>query len=182
MEKIEDFIRKNREDLDRYEPSQEVWKEIKKGTRNRKLISARWISAAAMILVVFTTAALFYVAENHKNTASPSRNREAMMLKTNPQLKETEIYYNYLVNDLYAEAAPLLTNHPDAKKELDYDFSQIDSICTDLKKDLRDNIANQEVIGAMINNYRLKIRILEDMLEVLRQDENKSEKNNNHAL
>ena len=34
------------------------------------------------------------------------------------------------------EATPLLTKNPEIKKELNTDLSQLDSICSDLKKDL----------------------------------------------
>lgn len=182
MEKIEEYIRKNREDLDRHTPSGEVWKGIRKGMQGKRIRAARWIIAAAMIVVVFTTAALFYVAENRKDTAFAARNTEALIMRNNPQLRETEIYYDNLVNDLYREATPLLTSHPDVNKELISDLSQLDSICADIKKDLRENIANQEVIEALVNNYRIKIRILENMLEVLKQNENNPRKNENHAL
>jgi hypothetical protein len=182
MEKIEEFIRKNRDELDRYTPSRETWKGIRKGMHGRRLFAARWITAAAMIVVVFMTAALFYIAENRRDTAFAARNNEALIMKANPQIRETEIYYDNLVNDLYREASPLLTSHPDVEKELISDFSQLDSICAEIKGDLRENIANQEVIEALVNNYRIKIRILEDMLDVLKQNDNNQEKNNHHAL
>jgi hypothetical protein len=103
-------------------------------------------------------------------------------MKVNPDLEETEIYYNNLVNNLYSEATPLLAGYPDIEKELISDLSQLDSICTDIKKDLKDNVANQEVIEALINNYRIKIHILEDMLNTLKEDENNLQKNDDYAL
>ena len=90
---------------------------------------------------------------------------DSIMTQENPQLKETEIYYNNLVNSLYREATPLLTGNPEIKKELTTDISHLDSICIEIKKDLKDNVANQEVVEALIQNYRIKIRLLEDMLD-----------------
>jgi hypothetical protein len=97
-------------------------------------------------------------------------------------LKETETYYNTLVNSLYKEATPLLTNNPDIKKELNTDLSHIDSICVEIKKDLKDNISNQDVVEALIQNYRIKIKILEDMLTVLKANENNPEKKKSHEI
>ena len=51
-----------------------------------------------------------------------------------------------------------------------YDLNQLDSLYTELKSDLRDNIANQEVIDAMIQNYRLRISILEELLSEIKPD------------
>jgi hypothetical protein len=181
MDRLEEHIKKNREDLDVYTPSPEIWDEITKGIHAGKSNKIRWFSAAAMIVVIFTTAALFYVGENRKKAALQSRD-EALIMKVNPQLQETEIYYNNQVNFLYSEAKPLLAGHPDIKKELLSDMAQIDSLCADIKNDLKDNVANKEVIEALINNYRIKIKILEDMLVLLKQNENDHPKNDTHAL
>ena len=91
-------------------------------------------------------------------------------------------YYNTLVKTLYREAGPLLTGQPELSRELDSDMAQIDSICVDIRKDLKDNVANQEVIEALIQNYRIKLQILEDMLVMLKQNENKQEKPGSHEL
>ena len=80
------------------------------------------------------------------------------------------------------EATPLLTKNPEIKKELNIDLSQLDSICSDLKKDLKDNVSNQEVVEALIQNYRIKIRLLEDMLTILKENENNPEKKKSHEL
>ena len=47
------------------------------------------------------------------------------------------------------------------------DLSELDSIYGALQQDLRDNIANDEIVEAMIQNYILKIEILEDLLDYL---------------
>ncbi len=167
MDRLEEYIREKKDDLDKYEPSPEVWRGIRKKMHSGRRRLAGWLSAAAMIAVILGTAALFYLA-NHN--------------KTHPELVESEIYYNNLINDLFSQATPLLTGYPDLQKELLTDMSQIDSICADIKKDLRDNVDNQEVIEALISNYRIKTRILEEMLEALRHDENNTEKKTNNAI
>jgi hypothetical protein len=182
MDKLEEYIRKNREDLDKYDPSPDVWKRIRKNFRSGKREIIIWLSAAAMIVVIFGTAALFYVAKERENYFLNKRDASLFIMKSNPELIESEIYYNNLINQLYNEATPLLTRYPDIEKELLTDMSQLDSICADIKKDLKDNIDNQEVIEALITNYRIKTRILEDMLDVLRQNENNTEKNRDNAI
>lgn len=182
MDKLEEYITKNRQELDKKNPSPDLWDGIRKDLHRKRLHKIKWLSAAAMIAVVFLTAALFYVGENKRNNILRSRDINALMIKTNPQLVEIEVYYTNLVNNLYSEASPLLKGYPDLKNELLNDFSQIDSICSDIKKDLKDRVDNQEVIEALINNYRIKIRILEDMLVVLKQNENNVQNNNSHEL
>lgn len=182
MDKLEEYIRKNREELDKKIPSPDLWNGIRKDMHRRRITRIKWFSAAAMVVVIFSTAALFYVGENRRNNILRSRDINAFMIKANPQLLETEVYYNNFINNLYSEASPLLARHPDLKDELFNDFSQIDSICASIKKDLKDNVDNQEVIEALINNYRIKIQILEDMLVVLKQNGNNPKKSNSHEL
>ncbi len=182
MDRLEEYISKNREELDRYSPSGEVWKGIRKNINNRRRNLLLWLSAAAMILVILSSAILFYVGKERGNYVLSKRDADIRLMKASPELIESEIYYNNLIHDLYLQATPLLTNNPDIEKELINDLSQLDSICADIKKDLRDNVANHEVVEALIQNYRIKIRILEDMLNTLKQDENSEEKTTGHAL
>jgi hypothetical protein len=179
MKKLEDFIRKNREDLDDHDPSPEVWKGIRRNLGSHHPFIMRRLAAAAVIIVVATAAIFHYIKDNKVGAMNK---REAFMMKNNPQLKETELYYNNLVNSLYNEVTPMLAGFPDIRKEFLSDMLQIDSICTDIKKDLKDNVSNQEVIEALINNYRIKIQILEEMLDELKQNENKPVKNDPHEL
>jgi len=182
MDRLEEYISKNREELDKYSPSDDVWEGIRKTLHSRRRNIMIWFSAAAMIIIILTTTVLFYIGKGRENYVLTRRDADIRLMKTNPELIESEIYYNNLINDLYLQATPLLTSNPDIEKELINDLSQLDSICADIKKDLRDNVANQEVIEALINNYRIKIHILKDMLNTLKQDENSEDKTTGHAL
>ncbi len=173
MDKLEEQIRQNREELDRHTPPAGMWEKIRKELKKGKTISQRWISIAAMIAVILGTAIILF---------RPVYRLSAPLTQNIPQLRETEVYYNNLVHSLYKEAAPLLTNNPDIKKELNYDMSHLDSICADLKNDLKDNISNKEVVEALIQNYRIKIQILEDMVTVLKENQHKPEKKKSHEL
>jgi flagellar basal body-associated protein FliL len=181
MDKLEEHIRRNREELDRYTPPAGLWRKVKKELKKEKSTAKQWLSIAAMIVVILGTALVLFRPEFRWSDSKRQNNNEQFTQLT-PQLKETEIYYNNLVNSLYTEATPLLTNNPEIKKELNSDLSQLDSICSDLKKDLNDNISNQDVVEALVQNYRIKIRILEDMIKVLKENENNPEKKKNHEL
>jgi hypothetical protein len=92
------------------------------------------------------------------------------------------MYYNTLIKSLYQEATPLLARHPEIEKEMITDITQLDSIRADIKEDLKDNISNQEVIEALIQNYRLKIRLLEEMMALLKENETNQKKNISYEL
>jgi hypothetical protein len=176
MDDLEQFIKSKREELDKYDPSAEVWKRILRAIKPVRRSVRLWLSAAAMITVVIGTTFVLLIINQNKNLPDSAG-------KTIQQaLKETEMYYNTQVNTLYREAKPLLTGQPEVEKELENDLSRIDNICHEIKKDLKDNVANQEVIEALIQNYTIKIRILEDMLTTLKEKENNTEKRKSHEL
>jgi hypothetical protein len=135
-----------------------------------------------MLAVILGAAVILFRPVYRWSDARSSGNSDEVLTRDDTPLKETETYYNTLVNSLYKEATPLLTNNPDIKKELNTDLSHIDSICVEIKKDLKDNISNQDVVEALIQNYRIKIKILEDMLTVLKANENNPEKKKSHEI
>jgi len=182
MDRFEEYIRKNRDDLDIYKPSPLLWRRIRNGLNPDKQIVRRWISIAASVAVLITTSLIFYQIGKASRISDDTLDPDRGLTIANPQLKEAEIYYNNQINMLFSEAAPLLTGNPELERELNYDISQIDSIYADLKKDLKDNIANQEVVEALIHNYMIKIKILEEMLAILKENDNNAEKNKGYEL
>jgi len=181
MDKLEEHIRKNREEFDVYTPSSRVWTKIRRKIRKGYTPFSKWVSIAAMVIVILGTSLVII----RRGSFDPDKglaviNRNAA--KGNSQLKESEIYYNNLLNSLYTEATPLLTANPEVQKELSYDISHIDSLCLEIKKDLKDNVANKEVVEALIQNYRIKIRLLEDILIILKENENNPEKKKDYEL
>ncbi len=181
MDRLEEYIRKNRDEMDIYKPSPVLWKEIKKGLNVGKKPVRRWLSIAATVAVVIGTSLVFYQI-GKKSVSSDLLSVAGSDVKARKQLIEAEVYYNNQINALFHEAEPLLTSNPELKNELNSDLSQIDSIYADLRKDLKDNIANQEVVEALIQNYIIKIKILEDMLVILRESDNNGEKNKDYEL
>ncbi len=181
MDRLEEYIRKNRENMDIYSPSSGLWKGIKRRIDINQPSIGKWVSIAAMVIIIIGSALLLY-----NRSILPDRSvkisYEETVNQDNTQLKEMEVYYNSLANSLYREATPLLTANPEIEKEFTSDISQLDSICSEIKRDLKDNVANQEVVEALIQNYRIKIRLLEDMLEVLKENDDNQDKNNGYEL
>jgi hypothetical protein len=182
MDNLEEDIKRNRENLDKYDPSVKIWEGIRRSLQMEKSRNRQWIYVAAMLAVILGTVVILFRPVYRWSDAHSSGNSDEVLTHVDSPLKETETYYNTLVNSLYKEAAPLLTNNPDIKMELNTDLSHIDSICVEIKKDLKDNISNQDVVAALIQNYRIKIKILEDMLTVLKANENNPEKKKSHEI
>ncbi len=161
-DKLEDFIKQNREAFDVYEPNPELWKKIEK-TVNKKTIRLKTVLwRAAAVVIIFGASFVFHryidMVQQEKNVAEEI-----------PEVKEAEIYYSGLLSSKLEEIKPMLEEHPGLGQEIKSELSVLDSIYTDLKDDLKDNVANQEVIEAMIQNYRMRLSILEDILNELKK-------------
>jgi hypothetical protein len=171
-DRLEEFVKQHHEQFDQREPDPAVWLKInpgKTGTEKGRR-PMRWLRIAAAVAVIFagSTAGIYFLTgENAKQDQYGSELYKEMV--------ETEQYYSQMVADRYDELKPLLASNPAASEMLDADMEELDEVYGELKEDLKDNADNTEVIEAMILNYRVKLEILEDLLNQLKEKENQDD-------
>ncbi len=168
-DRLEDFVRNHNQEFDIFEPEDRLWEGIEKklDKANRRPVSFyiyRVTAVAALIAILFGVQQFLIIRHNAGEM---------------PELQEAELYYTSLINQKMEQVKPYLSEYPGLEEELNSDLSELDSIYKDLKEDLKDNIANQEVLEAMIENYRLRINILEEMVQFL--DDTGDDINNNNS-
>jgi NAD-dependent SIR2 family protein deacetylase len=66
-----------------------------------------------MILIILGTSVVYYSVERKTSSIINRTTGKSLFINTNPDLTETEIYYNNLIKDLFNEAVPLLNSDPD---------------------------------------------------------------------
>jgi hypothetical protein len=177
MEKMEEYIKKNREAFDVYDAPDNLWDKVEKRLQKERsiVIWKLWLQRAAIVVFIFSMA--FAISEyihspKHRPIASLAGNEQAL-----PQeMKETQNYYETEIHSRMKEMKPMFASYPGMEEEINKDFTHLDSICTDLKKDLKDNVSNQQVLEAMVQNYRTKLNILENLLEELKSKNPSHEK------
>ncbi len=185
-DKLEKFLRENREQFDVYDPDPGIWHTIKpaRKVKEEKPVNWRvigWRGAAAGIVFILSLLIAEYLFQPY-GPFSRFRfaNRNEIMI---PELQEAEIYYTSQLQLKFQDVKDYLTEYPGLENELIRDFQAIDSIQNELKKDLKDNISNREVVEALIQNYRIKLTILEDLLQHFDYAEGeKNDENNSHEL
>jgi hypothetical protein len=176
-DRLEDFVRQHRDEFDMFEPAPEVWGKIEKSIKPRRTI--RWsyyLSRAAVVALIIGASLIGQRIWIEKGNRGAGKTADVEI--DIPELKEAEMYYTGMINAKLQEVKPYLTEYPSLEEELHTDLSELDSIYVSLKNDLKDNVANHEVIEAMIQNYRLRINILEDMLMFLQAEETEDNTNN----
>lgn len=175
-DRLEEFVRGHSQEFDIHEPDEALWLKIEKTIAPKKVIPWKLYISRAAIVIFLVGASLIGQRLWMKHGQHIAKRNTEVELNI-PELKEAEMYYTGMINAKLEEVKPLLIEHPSLEKELKTDLSELDSVYRSLKNDLKDDIANQEVIEAMIQNYRLRISILEDMLSFLEADINEKENN-----
>ena len=127
----------------------------------------RWLRVAAAVAMIFagSTAGIYFLSGGK---AEVDQYSSELYL----EIQETEQYYSQMVSQRYEELKPFLASDPAAEELLSLDMTELDEVYSELKEDLKDNASNPEVIEAMILNYRVKLEILEDLLNQLKEKEN----------
>ena len=178
-DRLEDFVKENREQFDLHEPDPSIWLKIDTGSQadrrtDSKTITLerrpmRWLRIAAAVAMIFagSTAGIYFLTGDR---AEGERSSELYL-----EMMETEQYYSQMVSKRYNELQPFLVSNPAASEMLSADMEELDQVYTELKEDLKDNASNPEVIEAMILNYRVKLEILEDLLIQLKEKENQDD-------
>ena len=100
----------------------------------------------------------------------------------NNELAEVKAYYTTQINDKENEIYKYVSFNPNIKRQIKEEFSQLDSIYNSLRKDLKENIDNKEVVEAMIQNYRIRLEILENMLKQLKGKESNETKKQRYEI
>lgn len=174
MDEFEKHIKNGRAGMDIHDPDPGLWSRIEKELPGREKRIGSYLWKAAVILIV-AGAGLTIIL---RTINAPERNDDPNITV----VSETYLYYNSQISSLYQEAGPLLTDNPDISMELDKSMGELDSLSVEIRKDLNDNIANEEVVGALIRNYRLRIELLEDMLVLMKKKEAGNKNYSDHEL
>ena len=179
-DRLEEFIIKNKESFDFYEPNENVWDKIQTNSNNNKIVKLKYrnlLIRVAAFFVIFIGSYYFHdFLQKRENNQLSFKNRIKENLIIIPELEETEAFYANQVSARLIELKSYTNKLPEIEEDIKYDLNELDNVYAEIKNDLQDNVANDEVVEALIQNYRLKLRILEDLLTQLQQSQDKNTK------
>lgn len=174
-DKLEEFILDNREQFDDLEPRPEIWDRIEK--RKPPVFGIGWKAvawrAAAVIIIFFSSYIFFRLTDN-----DPAKDIKPIYSEVQEdqsplgnEFKEAEIYYTSQIEYMRTEVIRLSDGDPSVQEIMDMEMVDLDQVFQELKNDLQDNTDNEEVIEAMIQNYRIKLEVLEEILRQIKQSQ-----------
>ncbi len=163
-DRLEEFVNENRHEFDCMEPSDKLWDAISAKLEEQpqqKVRKLPWIRIAVAIAVIVSVPAIWFAVNNAGNiqTASAPVDPEVQ------ELMEAEAFYAQEVSGKLAEIEKCYKVYPELKTEIEGDLNELESMYRSLKSDLKENISNKEVIEAMIENNRNRMKLVDDVLE-----------------
>jgi hypothetical protein len=181
-DKLEQFITKQKEDFDDLVPDAGLWTKIEADVKPPRQILWRSIMwKAAAVVLIFTASYFFHDFVN----INPANNKIARQSdNTNMEEVQTfieaEVYYTSMIGNKRKEVFHLAGENRTIGRELDVEFEELDQVLNELKGDLSDNASNEEVLEAMIQNFRLKLLILDEILLQLKASNKTLDDDNNN--
>jgi hypothetical protein len=173
MDRLEKFITENREDFNDAEPNPLMWLNIEKkldsGKKSKVKKLYRITAIAASIIIVLGVGML--IGLNMQQVS------DSELLAQNEQYQEFQQAERYFQKQVNVKL-DLLQEHPD-KQEVKDDLSQLDAVYNELKAELLNspNKDNSVIIQAMIENYQLRINLLERILTNINEKSQYHEEN-----
>ncbi len=171
---LEQFIQVNREQFDTETPHLKVWtaidNRINAGQTGGKLVRMSWLRQAAAAVALLIVGAVLGVWGYDK---TQSKELAQVTRDIAPDLKEAENFYNKKVEARYTQ---LVSHNPDPL--VINDLKQLDEVQRELKKELENApaTAREEIVRRLIENYQIKLGILERVLNHIEEHQSDNQK------
>lgn len=173
-DELEKFVNENRDGFDEFTPDPAIWAQIQKNATKVKTFSIyKLMLRVAAVVVIFVSSYVFHdFRSENKQAAMLMQEADQNQLEEAKNFFEAKAYYASLIGHKEKEVFDLMKDYPDLKNELKDEFEEVDDELSELQKDLKDGAMNEVIIEAMIQKYRLKLSILEELLFALTADQN----------
>ncbi|NTW23570.1 MAG: hypothetical protein HGA37_02630 [Lentimicrobium sp.] len=173
-DKLEQFVQENAGGFNTLEPPAMAWEVIEKElpVAREQLIKKLWPYAwkvAAAVLIFASAWMLNDYADLNGRKETAGQRRESAENPVLNELQDAEAYYTSQISSKQAELAAFASEHPEIIEDLKKEFREMDKKKAALKDDLEESNADEKVIEAIILSYRVKIEILDEMLQELRR-------------
>jgi len=148
---LKEHVEANAEDFEVYPLESNDWNKIANKLDPPKRHYRGWFLGVAASLTVFFISSVLVLSTTEGDSVN--------------EVAEMEGFYEEAIN----QKILLVKNQLQDDRVLQ-DLSAMDEAFAELKSDLDENVDNEEVVMAMMENYQLKLRILEEVLAELEKE------------
>lgn len=179
---FKDFIDEHKEEFDFIEPSESTWKGIDTEIRKEKRLfdSKVFLRIAASLFLILGAAWIALQIINlpvdnfAEKTEDSEINSEYVFSEMSDELAEVEHYYVSEVSLKESELSNYKVDK-DLLEEVDFLKEEFEQ----LKFEMENSADPMKVVEAMINNYQLRLEILQSILDQLEKDRERNIQNVN---
>ncbi|WP_266204043.1 hypothetical protein [Pontibacter kalidii] len=195
-DRLEKFVQNNREEFDVFEPRPELWQHIcqelpqKSPEKETKVIKFNFGErasfsadfffmrvAAAIVLLLGCGLTIFLMKQQTPDTANTLASTQSINAPASdvstiaPELPEIEAYYASQIEAKKSELSEydLKVLGLDEQQVIDQELARLDSSYVSLKNQLYTSPNTNEIVGALIQNLQIRIKVLNRQLEVLQK-------------
>ena len=192
-DRLERFVRDNREDFDRLEPDDSLWGRIESqlGAVPPEVVTASVKSAprfrnwgrayfdwrvAAGLLLALGISYLVYLNKEYGVTRDPQ------VALNMPTYAREFTQYNEAIDQKHRELVRLTTNNPDLYKEFSADLDRLEKSYGNLRSELNKAPNQEALVQAMIQNLQWQIDLLNQQLTILQRIKQADKRHENKAI
>jgi len=183
-ERLEDFIKMNREEFDDLEPSADLWARIEQHLppqyneakkREAKTFSLGFVlRVAASVIVVMGIGFGLYLRGTKKEGVD--------FAAINPAYAQQQIHYTSLIETKRTQLKSISKTDPELYKEFNGQIAKMDSTYKELNEELLTSPNQERVLQSMIHNLQIQTQVLNQQLNVIEQfNKMKNEDKNDSA-
>ena len=159
---LENFVQGNRQEFDDLNPNKEVWKKINQRlSKKNEWLGWSW-KVAAVLFLGLSIGLLF-----ERNLNQERSNLVAEVNQDSNELQKVENYYIRLISIKRQEITVMIDRQSFIDRGFLRDLDKLDAMYSGLKEDLETNQNNEKLINAMIRNLQLRVKILNQQLDIL---------------
>ncbi|GAB4189843.1 MAG: hypothetical protein OHK0057_30740 [Thermoflexibacter sp.] len=193
MDKFEKYIRAHKDAFDSEEPNDLLWEKIaakldEKQPAQKQVrlvpITKLWQMAAVFtaLIVCMIGFQIYYNSQNKQKKIAKIENAGNISLESiYPELAEAEQFYFMQIEQKRQELKKYNLAGTKTDSETEEYLSELDKAYKELKKELNTN-SNELVISEMVRNLQIRIDLLNQQLEVLKQIEKMKEEQKGKKL
>ncbi len=167
--RLEDFIRNNREQFDDIEPSATLWDQIERNLPQQTSVKQHTKRTFTGGFVLRVAATIVFIMGIGFTVYIKLFKPSVDLVTINPEYAQQQAQYASLVETKRNELKAITKTDPQLYRELDEQFSRVDSVYRHLKNELPASPDREKVLRAMIQNLQIQTSILNQQLIMVEQ-------------
>ncbi|MXV49972.1 hypothetical protein GS399_03235 [Pedobacter sp. HMF7647] len=182
-DRLESFIKKNRRELDEFEPPADLWNKIEKkldeqkaSAKKNKVVRLSFVLSIAASLLIAITAGILFFNYQKKEAADISN--------ISPGLAKQQVHYASMIETKRNELKQIEKENPQLYSEFSSEIKKMELNYQRLKSDLPTSPNQEETVKAMIRNLQSQIQVLNQQLSIIQQINQikQEQKNDTHSI